>query len=200
MHTQTELRQIAEECATVAWARFCKIYPKLSGFTMPIFEISNRMTVTAGTCYWDDRKIKLSASLMIENMADFKRVIIPHELAHQVSFDLYGKDTDIHGPKWQGIMIAYGLPPDRCHSLENDHIRARAAAESAKIAARPVFIPEIGMRVCFIHRDRKRVETLVVGTVSKINLKTIKVLPETAYKGSYAEWTVSVDTLSLRKV
>jgi predicted SprT family Zn-dependent metalloprotease len=54
------------------------------------------------------------------------KVILPHELAHQVDWDINKKDG--HGPTWKSIMVNYGLPPDRLHNLVNTKWEARKAA------------------------------------------------------------------------
>jgi SprT protein len=41
----------------------------------------------------------------------------PHEVAHLVAFDLYGRSGWGHGRGWKNVMRAIGQKPERCHNL-----------------------------------------------------------------------------------
>ena len=47
-------------------------------------------------------------------------VILPHEMAHQADFNLFGDSEKNcgHGRKWCEIMVRYGLPANKYHSME----------------------------------------------------------------------------------
>jgi predicted SprT family Zn-dependent metalloprotease len=47
-------------------------------------------------------------------------VILPHELAHQIDFNLFGESEKKHGhgKNWVNVMVKLGLEPNRYHSLE----------------------------------------------------------------------------------
>ena len=47
-------------------------------------------------------------------------VILPHEIAHQIDFNLYGFSELKcgHGKKWCETMVKLGLPANKFHSLE----------------------------------------------------------------------------------
>lgn len=173
MQTENELLEIAQAAADKAWLRFRKLYAKLG--TMPRIVFNNRLKTTAGRCDYSERLIDLSTSLMRENVAEFCNTIIPHELAHQVAFDVYG-DTG-HGPDWKSVMIAYGIEPARCHSLTTGATRSRIQS---------VVDFRVKDRVTFVHRNRQRVETNIVGTITKVNLKTYKMREDKTMR----EWTV----------
>jgi len=188
----TDLLNIAQVSGTESWNIFANIF-KLTT-TMPKIILNNRLKSTAGRCDYTTRIIDLSTSMFAENIPEFKRVIIPHELAHAVAWDKY-KDSG-HGPDWKYVMERFGLPPDRCHDLNSTVLtesrKGRThTVESQKLAEN--FI--VGDRVTFIHRNRAKVETDIIGTVSKINLKTIKVIRDI----DRLEWTVpKLNTCNLR--
>lgn len=97
------------------WQRFCRVYPELSRFNCPTVEFNNRLKSTAGRCWVDSNKIDISTSLYAEFQVEFRKIIIPHEIAHQVDFNLYG--TAGHGRNWKSVMTSYGIPPDTYHKL-----------------------------------------------------------------------------------
>lgn len=191
MQTDLELLEIAQTAADKAWLLFCRIYPQVG--KMPKIIFNNRLKTTAGRCDYAARVVDLSPSLMRENVKEFCNTIIPHELAHQVAFDVYG-DTG-HGPDWKSVMVVYGIEPARCHSLTSSTAIASAEKRGInkirKIANQMI----VGDRVTFVHRNRQRAETDIVGMVTKVNLKTYKIRAD----NTGVEWTVPKEnTCNLR--
>ncbi len=123
-----DLQRIAETEAVRTWGVLARIYTRIGA--IPKVVINKRLKTTAGWCYHERRIVELSAELMEHNLSEFGRVIIPHELAHQVDWDVYQRSG--HGPTWKGIMVRMGLPPDRCHNLINPLHEARKAARLLK--------------------------------------------------------------------
>jgi predicted SprT family Zn-dependent metalloprotease len=103
------------------WARFVRLYPELSRYECPALEFSNRMTVCAGRNYPALNKVVLARKFFTkpENYGEMMRVIIPHEIAHQIAINLYGmpKNNRWHGGEWQSVMVRYGLPPETYHNM-----------------------------------------------------------------------------------
>ena len=101
------------------WRVLAKLYPRIKA--QPSVVISKRMTKTAGFMIVGDRQMRLSYALMLANLEDYHKDTIPHELAHQVAYDIYGigKEksgrTPWHGAEWQGIMKTLGIKPTRTH-------------------------------------------------------------------------------------
>jgi predicted SprT family Zn-dependent metalloprotease len=105
------------------------MYPKIG--VCPILKINNRLKTTGGLCYAEERRIELSAEMFYHNQDEYAMIIIPHEAIHQVDWDLNNKSG--HGPSWKKIMVEYGLPPDRCHTLTNPaHVARKIAAARRK--------------------------------------------------------------------
>ena len=109
-----ELLNFAETHVAYAWARFLKIYPALRNYDKPKAVINARLKSTAGRCFYESNTVDFSASLMNEFPKEFALDTIPHEVAHQVAFNLF--DDRGHGNPWKSVMIAYGIKPERCHN------------------------------------------------------------------------------------
>lgn len=77
---------------------------------------------TAGRAHQDKRHVQLNAVLLTENLDEFEKQIIPHELAHLLVMHLYGFSGG-HGDEWKHTMRRLGLTPDRTHSLDVTNAR-----------------------------------------------------------------------------
>lgn len=115
---QTEIQKIAD----TQWDRFCELFPKLVRFDTPKIVLNNRIYRTAGRCWVERNEIDLSSKLLAnpKNKLAMLHVILPHELAHQVDFNLNGmpKNNRWHGRTWSEIMVKFGLPANPYHTLE----------------------------------------------------------------------------------
>jgi len=102
------------------WGEFAETYLALVRFNPPTIILNNRFTRTAGQCHQDDNYIQLANKFFIRNEAAMLATILPHELAHQADFNLFGHSEKKcgHGAKWAEIMVNYGLPANKYHSLE----------------------------------------------------------------------------------
>ena len=119
MDKATMLKAVNEHHA-YAWAKFVRLYPKLKGFRTPTVSINNRLSATAGRCFTEDSRYELSGKFLAKFPREILTVILPHELAHQVDYNLNGwyARKKHHGPEWCAIMGAYGLPPEPYHRME----------------------------------------------------------------------------------
>ena len=117
MKTQNQILIEVIQTAQTAWARLQQIHGPM---VFPAFELSNRFTKTAGHCLVLENKIVIGTKFMIQFPEIMHRVIIPHELCHQVDFNKNGfpKGNRWHGKSWQIIMFQYGLPADTYHTME----------------------------------------------------------------------------------
>lgn len=117
MDPKTLHAQATDRTAFV-WNWFAtKYYPKLREFTIPRITISNRMKTTGGVCYYEDREIRLSAEMFYYNQAAYIKEIIPHEVIHQIDYDLF--KGHMHSKSWKSLMVKFGLEPKVYHNLVN---------------------------------------------------------------------------------
>lgn len=101
------------------WMEYSMIFPRLVRFDVPKIVRNNRFTRTAGACYQETNTIDLGWKFFPKNQEAMLTVILPHELAHQIDFNLYGVSEKKcgHGKNWVNIMVKLGLPANKYHSL-----------------------------------------------------------------------------------
>ncbi len=71
-------------------------------FSVPSVILNQRGRI-AGSAYLHRNVIKLNKTLFIQNFDDFLHQVIPHEVAHIISYQKFGK-VKPHGIEWQSIM------------------------------------------------------------------------------------------------
>ena len=116
--TETLTRQ-ADKC----WEQFCEIRPKMVHFNPPKIILSKRLYRTAGYCSVADNEITLGYKFFIakpEYYREMFSVILPHELAHQVHYNMLGqiRPARWHDAVWGKIMTDFGLPANTYHSMQ----------------------------------------------------------------------------------
>ena len=158
--------ELLESTKSAVWAKFVKLYPKLISFPEPGITFNHKLRTTAGYNYPGENRVEICYKLFVTNQEEQLLVTIPHELAHQVDWNLNNKQG--HGPTWKNIMVAYGLPPVRCHNMLDDKIPDDAFSNLEKANRF-----KVGDLVQFVHRDRSKKETLIKGQVTKVNIKTV---------------------------
>ena len=101
------------------WDIYCEIYPKLVRYNPPIIKINNRFSKTAGCNRTEDNIIELAGKFLTKFPNNMLNVILPHEIAHQIDFDLNGwyNRKPHHGADWIEIMIAINQKPNPYHSM-----------------------------------------------------------------------------------
>jgi predicted SprT family Zn-dependent metalloprotease len=103
------------------WGDYCEIFPKLVKYNPPKIVLNNRLTRTAGRCFQELNVIDLGAKFFNKpmNKKPMLSIILVHEIAHQIDFNLYGLSEKKcgHGEMWCEVMVKLGLPPAKFHSL-----------------------------------------------------------------------------------
>ena len=114
--TQSILQALAENL----WQEYCEIFPALVKFDCPIIVINNRFTRTGGCNYSDINRVDLAGKFFANNKKAMLEITLPHELAHQIDYNLNGwyKGKKHHNAQWMDIMIMIGLAPDVYHTME----------------------------------------------------------------------------------
>ena len=112
-----------ERESVMIWDSLCEIYTPLVRFDVPKFKLNPYAWRTAGMCFQEQNLIELSYKFFKSNTKNFDymmQVILPHEIIHQADFNLYGESEKKcgHGANWCKMMVEYGLPADKFHSME----------------------------------------------------------------------------------
>ncbi|PKG40652.1 SprT family zinc-dependent metalloprotease [Psychromonas sp. Urea-02u-13] len=91
-------------------------------FERPTY-LFNQRGRAAGTAHLQRNLIKINPILFINNKEEFFQQVIPHEVAHLITFQLYG-NVRPHGKEWQSVMVAvFQRPALTTHQLDiNDVI------------------------------------------------------------------------------
>lgn len=119
-----ELLNFATYQASAWWAKLSRIHPRAG--SIPTVEISKRLKTCAGKMDVWKRHMVLCYDLIDLYPDTFSSDTIPHELAHQVAFDVHGIGKDLeakripwHGTEWAAIMGSIGLDPAMYHNMTN---------------------------------------------------------------------------------
>lgn len=120
---RAELTETVKTICQRHWQKFVLLYPELQYFEMPEIKLNGRLKVTAGLCFQQSNRIEFGINFWLhsqEYLTIMSHEIVPHELAHQVDFNLYGESEKKcgHGKNWQKIMLNYGLAPKRYHRMD----------------------------------------------------------------------------------
>jgi len=101
------------------WNKLCKEYSVLSAYNPPKIELCNRIYVTAGACYQEQNRIKLARKFFVNNSGAMFKIILPHELAHQADYHIFGTSEKRcgHGRRWKEIMLQLGLDANPYHDM-----------------------------------------------------------------------------------
>ena len=93
-------------------------------FDRPVHQYDLRGTTSAQAKYIGI--LRWNVSIYTPNKDVYLTRTVPHEVAHLVSYALYGRDGHGHGKYWQNIMIkVFGLEPSRCHSYKEGVKKSR---------------------------------------------------------------------------
>ena len=93
-------------------------------FTRPIVQFTLRGK-SAGTAHLQLNKLRFNPVLLEENSAEFIEQVVPHEISHLLSFQLYGR-VKPHGLEWQGIMHnVFKVPADTTHQLNTQSVAGK---------------------------------------------------------------------------
>ncbi|APW54723.1 SprT family zinc-dependent metalloprotease [Pasteurella multocida] len=118
MQPQTQLRHLNRQvqrkltqCLQLASGYFNRT------FSMPTVHYNVR-GMKAGVAYLQQNEIRLNPILLLENSAAFIQQVVPHELAHLIVYQVFGR-VKPHGEEWQSVMQdVFHLTPEVCHQFD----------------------------------------------------------------------------------
>lgn len=82
----------------------------------------------AGTAWLEKWEIRLNPVLLLENQQAFLEEVVPHELAHLLTWKHFGR-VPPHGKEWKWMMAnVLGVTPRRTHQFELASVRRHTFA------------------------------------------------------------------------
>jgi SprT protein len=86
-------------------------------FSQPSITLNQRGKI-AGSAHLQKNIIKLNRQLFVNNFKDFVQQVIPHEAAHLICYQQFGK-VKPHGSEWQSVMLKiFKLEPAVTHKFD----------------------------------------------------------------------------------
>ncbi|OOF58789.1 SprT family zinc-dependent metalloprotease [Rodentibacter myodis] len=93
-------------------------------FVMPTVSYDLRGT-KAGVAYLQKNEIKFNRTLLLENSTEFIRQVVPHELAHLIIYQVFGR-VKPHGVEWKALMNqVFHLPAETCHQFDVQNVQGK---------------------------------------------------------------------------
>lgn len=95
-----------------------------------------KMRTALGRAYYQENKIEMNSRVLSRNPEKYDSTFA-HELAHLISYALYGRRGAGHGRMWRSVMRSLGQEPTRCHSIDvSDLKRPHRVIHTAKCGCR----------------------------------------------------------------
>jgi predicted SprT family Zn-dependent metalloprotease len=114
--------RLNSKCESI-WETLGEFHSRLVRFNPPKIVLDARLWRTAGVNHQEENLVKLGYKFFLHSQkySDFMVAeILPHEIIHQVDFNLFGVSEKNcgHGKNWCDLMVQYGLEAKKYHSME----------------------------------------------------------------------------------
>ncbi|MBE2895807.1 SprT family zinc-dependent metalloprotease [Pasteurellaceae bacterium HPA106] len=114
-----QIQRRLRACLNLAQAHFHRTFP------MPSV-LYNVRGLKAGVAYLQQNEIRLNRTLLEQNPEEFIRETVPHELAHLIVYQHYGRRAKPHGQEWRFVMEeVFKLPANVCHEYDTTSVRGK---------------------------------------------------------------------------
>lgn len=91
-------------------------------FTPPSINYNVR-GVKAGVAYLERNEVRFNPILLLENQQAFISQVVPHELAHILVYQHFGR-VQSHGKEWKMVMeTVLGVPADIYHCFDTQSVQ-----------------------------------------------------------------------------
>lgn len=112
---QSDLITTVENCYAKAESKLNRTFPRPQ-------VLFNQRGKIAGSALLQKNTLKFHPAIYQQNIEHFLYHVVPHEIAHLLVWQIYGK-TAPHGREWQQMMInVFECPPHRTHQYNIDDI------------------------------------------------------------------------------
>ncbi|TKB53034.1 SprT family zinc-dependent metalloprotease [Ferrimonas aestuarii] len=119
--TQTQVQRKVEACYQLAESQLQRAFPR------PEISFALRGQ-SAGAAHLQQNKLRFNPVLLEQNLEAFINEVVPHEVAHLLTWQLYGRVRP-HGREWQGIMWQiFQVEPKTKHQFDVSSVQQRQFA------------------------------------------------------------------------
>lgn len=116
--TQYQLSKKTAQLIDIANQHFQRRFP------IPQVDVDMRGKA-AGKALLQLNTIKLNKVLFAENQQQFIDEVLPHELAHLITHQVFGR-VKPHGKEWQYVMVkVFGIKPERTHTMDVSSVQGK---------------------------------------------------------------------------
>lgn len=120
-HLNLQIQRKLSQCLALAESHFKR------AFAMPTVTYNLR-GVKAGVAFLQKNEINFNRTLLLENAEEFIHQVVPHELAHLIVYQVYGR-VKPHGAEWQAVMTQlFQLPAETCHQFDVQNVQGKTYA------------------------------------------------------------------------
>lgn len=106
-----DIQQTAAAEVTKWWERARIAYPATRTRSVPIVKLNRRLKTTLGRAHYAEHLIDFNEKLLVAHIGIFISDIIPHEVAHIVTYCIAPTMKQHHGKEWKAVMHYFGKEP-----------------------------------------------------------------------------------------